>query len=132
MAILIKSKNKVPTTLQGIFNRAYRWASRKEFKQCVSNDGEACRYRSEDGENACLIGACIPDNLYQDDMENTTADMVLKRCGVNIERINNDPSSYILRKLQECHDDYEPSGERCLEALREYAKYYKLKVPTVK
>jgi|TARA_R110000764_G_scaffold47239_1_gene105665 hypothetical protein len=126
MAILIKSKNKVPTTLQGIFNRAYRWASREGYEQCVN--GGYCTYRNGDNTNACLIGACIPDNLYQADMEDTPASAVLERCGVKFDDSNRASFTNNLRKMQECHDETDNQVD-CLAQLREFAEGHNLKVP---
>ncbi len=123
MAILIKSKNKVPTTLQGIFNRAFRWVSREGYEQCVN--GCWCAYRNADNTNACLIGACIPDNMYQADMEDTPAFTVLERCGVKFDGV----SSANLRDIQKCHDETDNQVD-CLEMLRKFAERLNLKVPT--
>jgi|TARA_R110000744_G_scaffold218085_2_gene336818 hypothetical protein len=125
MAILIKSNQTMPTTLQGFFTRAYRWASRPEFTKCKDVYNK-CRYRSDDGTNACFIGACIPDNLYHPEMEDEMLDEMLHKLGIEV-----DPR--ILRELQLCHD--KPSAHSNMDSIKMlnyFAKKHSLKIPSIK
>ena len=121
MAVLIKSDQKVPETLQGFFNRAWHWAARPEFKHCVDSS-DSCAYRNDEGTNACFIGACIPDKLYHSDMEKQTLSWVLNRIGVTLD----------LSDLQECHDkpSFSPGYGNSIKMLRDFAYEHGLKIPT--
>ena len=128
MTVLIKSNQKVPKTLQGFFNRAWQWAARPEFKPCVDEYGE-CKYRSNDGNNACFIGACIPDKLYTENMEEMEAPASLwsltKRLGITV-------STALLGELQRCHDETATLTQPAKAArarLRAFARYHDLKIP---
>jgi hypothetical protein len=126
MTVLIKSNQKVPKTLQGFFNRAYRWAKRPEFKPCT-DDSNSCAYRNDEGTNACFIGACIPDNLYKRKMEGMRLSDLLKSLDVtvNVDKLQN---------LQHCHDDVvdHETKEDCIRALEDFARNNVLKIPAIK
>jgi hypothetical protein len=127
MTVLIKSKNKVPKTLQGFFNRAWRWAARPEFTHCTA--WGTCNYRSPDGTNACFMGACIPDKLYKPSMEGLSASGLLHRLNATL-----DVDVNLLNHLQQCHDRPTRVGatQTSIKMLREFALAHKLKIPAIK
>jgi hypothetical protein len=130
MTVLIKSNQKVPKTLQGFFNRAWRWASRPEFKHSLKSAGNlpVCLYRSPDGTNACFIGACIPDKLYKPTMEDDSLFVILLRLDVKVDL-------GLLGGLQRCHDGTVSSPDPTKSAknrLRAYAQKHALKIPRIK
>ena len=92
-----------PTTLQGVFDRAWAWANKPDFKRCSEGTGIAliCKYRSEDNTNACLIGCCIPDSEYSKEMESMSVGAFSSYEFEAFEGINEEA----LAMLQLCHDN---------------------------
>lgn len=97
---------KYPLSLQDAFNRAWHWAVVEKRPRCIV-DG-ACRYRSADGTNACLLGACIPDEELSFWRDGSGGD--LRPIGVksvepeSYERVFNGTPPAVLNELQFCHD----------------------------
>ena len=68
-----------------------------------ADHGGVCFYRQPDGNGACAIGVCIPDNLYQSKMETTRICPLLNNfpnlreyfAGVNV---------CLMSKMQDTHD----------------------------
>ena len=75
---------------------------RKNNKGYVSQEnGGNCQYRSDDG-NACLVGCFIPDDKYQDIMEETEALTVIE----DYDLANFMPMNvFVMNELQELHDN---------------------------
>ena len=102
-----------PMTLQEMFDRAWDWAVVQKMPPCYRVDREGsrmCTYRSQGGTNACLIGACIPDSLYREGLDDGGGSEGLNAASSSVERFpelrqvlwcyNLD----ILDGLQYCHD----------------------------
>ncbi len=96
-----------PLTKQATFERAYQWAA--THPRCTQ--GSSCLYRNDTDTNACLIGACIPDEVYED----------AGRPAVAIETLIDDHGSIsalfadevtepFLTALQKVHDLFEVPG----------------------
>lgn len=129
MSVLIQSKYKFPKTLQGVFNRAWAWANRPEFKKCQPENADGvkgCLYRNEDNTNCCLIGACIPDNMYEKRIETWGVTRI-----ITMLKIELDFPSVTLYDLQQCHDK-SASREDCIDRLKSFACDHELKIPAVK
>jgi hypothetical protein len=127
MSVLIKSNGKgMPKTLQTYFNIAWKWANRKGFTKCVSEDNpQTCMYRSADGKNACIIGAAIPDCMYNSQIEDTVPSTIFSRwrdLGIPIEVLD------CLVDLQECHDDND-TQKSIVESLRFFSVIHNLSIP---
>ena len=108
-----------PTTLQGVFNRAWTWVNRPNFERCTDRDG-CCVYRSPDGTNACLIGCCIPDEDYRATLENIPIVAIQSLFFHGI-------SPWDLSQLQKCHD-LATTKENTLENLEHFARGHNLTI----
>jgi hypothetical protein len=84
-----------------------------------------CSYRDADGVNACAVGACIPDELYNVEMEGKGI--------VEVNKIYNIFPTELLPLLSECqtlHDCYTP--EYWERELAKKARSFGLQMPVVK
>ena len=59
-------------TQQGTFDTVLAHARKQGKKSLAHNDQSSCLYRNEDGL-MCFVGVLIPDDRYQETMENQTA-----------------------------------------------------------
>jgi len=109
-----------PTTLQGVFDRAWAWANQPSFEKCTEDDH--CVYRNEDNTNACLIGCCITDDDYQPRFEEgtTTLRHIQERFFPKIS-VNH------ISALQHCHDDRE-TKDGVIENLKKFAAIHGLTI----
>ena len=126
-------EGEAPRTLQDFFTIAWRWANLPEFRRCVRYNTPSgikqCCYRSEDGRNACLIGAAIPDSRYSDNLENTFVlrTEVMMALGIAFDA-ESDQGLRFLGDLQRCHDS--AIDERTVRAnLRKFAGEHGLGIP---
>lgn len=89
-----------PLTKQAIFDIAWKWS--RAHPRCANYNG-VCFYRSPDGQNACLIGAIIPDSRYKGEFERRGIDCIYS-CLSDLfdQEIAADPGW--LCRLQKCHD----------------------------
>tara|TARA_R110000764_G_scaffold219280_1_gene306939 strand:- start:54 stop:440 length:387 start_codon:yes stop_codon:yes gene_type:complete len=127
MSVLIKSNGKgMPKTLQTYFNIAWKWANREGFTKCVSeNDPQTCVYRSEDGENACLIGAAIPDCMYTSKIEDNIPSIDYDWwCDLGVSR---EVLDYLV-DLQCCHDEND-TQKSIVNALQLFSETHNLSIP---
>ena len=108
-----------PTTLQGVFDRAWAWVNRPNFERCVDIGG-CCVYRSPDGTNACIIGCCIPDDDYNAEIENNLIEGIKSLFFHGI-------SAHDLSQLQTCHD-LATTKEKTLGNLQHFAKMNNLTI----
>lgn len=125
-------------TMQDIFNGAYIQAQRKI--KCVSSPSYEtagnCLYRNLQKE-CCFIGALIPNELYNSDMENRKGNRVLIQANLlpEIDRLSEDSvSSYydyesFITQLQKVHDSF--PIETWNGALTRIAEQYNLQVPNI-
>lgn len=127
-------EGEAPRTLQDFFTIAWRWANLPEFRRCVRYNTPSgikqCCYRSEDGRNACLIGAAIPDSRYSDNLENTVVlrTEVMMALGIAFETGQSDQGLRFLGDLQRCHDS--AIDEPTVRAnLRKFAGEHGLDIP---
>jgi len=116
----------IPQTLQDFFNIAWNWANRPDFERCVENN-VACYYRSPDGTNACIIGAAIPDSLYDPAFEDMNLNEVFETLGIQ----DREDLYYRLEVLQNCHDEATDESD-CIEQMRCFAEHYGLTIPEQK
>lgn len=89
-----------------------------------------CRYRTPEGRR-CLIGAAIPDDMYDQKIEGKRAEGALAAIGMELVGPS-DPYELRLSDLQSCHDivaanpDYHTLVERNLRA---FAACHSLEIP---
>lgn len=108
-------------TRQEAFNVAWRWAVTLEHDLCKC--GEGCGYRNAERTNACLIGAMIPDSLYERMSRasvpscGTAISLYIDRLLLEESKVQKplcalfDPEDAgFLHSLQRCHDDYDDHG----------------------
>jgi hypothetical protein len=114
-------------TKQEIFNRVWAHAQTMTERAVVKGKigGESCRYRSPTGP--CLIGALIPDELYNPEFEGLPASQLLDDGLLDYEPFKNIPGRF-LDSLQACHDNAE-TMEEVRENLRAFAHVGSLTVP---
>lgn len=103
---------------QAFFTKAVtRWAERG-FKRSImptpaTGEFTICAYRDKDG-NACLIGLCIPDEVYQPAFEDKSIEALLRMAddddawvaatfGVPVSEMTDDDVQFIA-ELQSIHD----------------------------
>jgi hypothetical protein len=114
---------------QEIFDRVWAHAQTMTERAVGPNPegfrGEKCLYRTEDG-NRCLIGAMIPDELYQVEFEGKPIEDLPKsvRTACFGELI---PLSFLV-ELQACHD-FAYNMPQVLERLCGFAKVRNLTIP---
>ena len=109
-----------PTTLQGVFDRAWAWANRPDFKRCTGESSNLpdCLYRSEDGTNACLIGCCIPDSKYKSSIEGFKPGQLPFFPGLDVNAMSD---------LQYCHDGAR-NNEDVITRLKKFAEEHNLTI----
>lgn len=119
-----------PLNRQDIFNVAWNWA--KNHGPCMINQGtpfEKCAYRSKEGDNACLMGACIPDSLYKKKFESEATEQVFRQ----VKTIFcNDVTIDFLMELQQRHDNIALRlviDITIQEELQKFALKYNLNIP---
>lgn len=119
--------DQIPTTVQGFFDNAWRWANREDFEFCkIAGEDLAveCQYRSDDGKNCCLIGASIPDNLYSAVIEDVSVEGVP---GI-VEQFR-EADLNILSEMQQAHD-LSISQKGVITKLKAIAEEHNLTIPT--
>lgn len=62
--------NITPLTMQQVLDNALNVMRARDYRVAADSDGR-CLYRSSVG--SCVIGASIPDELYDESIENTSA-----------------------------------------------------------
>lgn len=99
-------------------------------QNCQSYDSERefCSYRSPEGL-MCVIGALIPDDLYDPKMEGVAVNGLLAAFP-EVKRfleVESEEDDFFLRSLQDVHDDYVSyNTKHCLDKLRSVAVDYGL------
>lgn len=118
-----------PLTKQAVFDIAWRWS--RTHPRCGGPD--CCLYRTEDRDNACLMGATIPDSLYEPKMEGQDAASVsvgLRLRGLYTEEVTGE----WLNTLQDCHDKafalLVPYPEDVANRLTAFARLHNLTIPS--
>lgn len=106
---MIVAERKTPWTLQELFTHAWNHAVVEKNPPCTTGISPitttTCFYRSVDHKNACLIGAAIPEELYQEQLEALTADQFCDHPQFMAVRLFKKIDSETLAELQKCHDD---------------------------
>lgn len=95
-----------PLTKQQVFDRAYQWAA--THPRCTK--GTACLYRNETHTNACLIGATIPDRVYELVGRPAAAISTIYRDPDIAALFADDVTEPFLTALQRGHDLFEVPG----------------------
>lgn len=96
MNITLATLNQTP--IQDVFDKVVTHMLTQN-RASLSEDGEDCMYRGEDGMS-CAVGCLIGAEEYDESMEHTRADDVMRQAGV---KISDDMMGMLLR-LQEIHD----------------------------
>lgn len=92
-----------PLTKQQLFDIAWRWS--RTHPQCRDTMG-TCAYRSPAMDNACLIGAAIPDSIYDRAAMEHNAASVLRHNHSRCRTLFADEATGVwLDALQRCHDN---------------------------
>jgi len=100
-----------PQTITDMFRRCAAHLY-KQNERAETALGDGCKYRMDDCELACPIGACIPDSAYDSDMDegsNTCASEVMANFqeSLGLHELA-DETFYALRlfanEIQEIHD----------------------------
>lgn len=89
-------------TNQEIFDKVADHLIKQGRKSIRENTSRYCMYRGADG-TMCAVGCLIPDELYSADMEDLTADDLIKKFP-NTKKIFNPRSTNLLLDLQDVHD----------------------------
>ena len=125
------SENKVlvempasPLTRQEIFDIVLEW--RKSHKQCVLSN-RACLYRSPENDNACFVGAIIPDEIVNKMGEINSIFLrdIVKEL-IESKVVHEEVTFYFLRDLQLIHDEYGSMSNKQTEELNRFADKYNL------
>lgn len=113
-------------TRQQVFDKAYIGLAAQGFQQSMDTERN-CRYRSYGGLK-CAIGHCIPDELYDSEMEGKSIEEGF--IAVFLPGFLADHDNTFLKDLQICHD--EADEPRDMEGqLRNFAEQWGLTVPEV-
>lgn len=100
------SNQTKPKDKQDIFNRVVAWLLRPGATRCMHNN--ICLYRSLDGQNACAIGALIPDEklvpVAAHKNMSLPIEALLIGCSDIRQWFNNIKDVDFLEKLQHIHD----------------------------
>lgn len=121
---MISKCTELPKTLQEWFNVAWRHAVVEKNPPSFKMDSgkKICLYRGPN-DTCCLIGAGIPDSLYNSEMEGKAVLSVMGTFGIDIKG---------LRALQSIHDTFcrdSDYPEKIEMYLRNYASQYELEIP---
>lgn len=101
-------ENIRPLTRQEVFDIALRTMRNRGYTRSVNKEDNTCMYRSEIGP--CAIGACIPDALYDPEMESGTMNgggigTLMHHDGFEqISKLFSNCNVKLLKEIQNCHD----------------------------
>lgn len=135
--ILVKDREH-QLSLQECFNIAWQWVkthgpSITIIKQ--ENNAIRCKYRSDNGQNACFIGACVPDSLYNPECESSSLIFLLNNQWRNIFRTADLLKLYSLQRchdfpavVKECNDPAKIKNKTILNLVR-FAEIHNLIIP---
>lgn len=120
----------VHSTLQSVFNTAWH-----EFvvnnRSRAARDG-VCLYRGGDRDPKsvvrCIIGVCIPDDLYEPKLEHNTIGTIFNNMPTWYKRLFNSIDVDALIELQSIHDD---NFDDIREQLIQFALDYNLQCPAI-
>lgn len=113
-------------THQEIFDKAWLGLKAQGFKRAWDESHQQCVYRAPDGLR-CAIGHCIPDEVYDPEMEKLGAINGLLG-EFTLGGIFYGVDVYWLIRLQACHDDCD-GAQDMEEALRFFAAAWQLTIP---
>lgn len=121
----------VHSTLQSVFDKIW-----KEFvvdgRAQGYVDGVGCKYRGEGDATSdvkCIIGVCIPDDMYDPDIENRTINGICRQLPAFYKRVFNGIPSTPLTQLQLIHDS-RSSFKNMETELTKFAVIHSLCCPT--
>ena len=122
----MSGETKTPyRTGQELFNLAVRGLRGQGWKQSVWVEGTvgSCSYRGTEGRR-CAIGWCIPDEVYDENLEGKTvweSSVVRAAAGIRLQ------DRLLAARLQDTHD---LNGGRAMEeTFRQLARDYGLEWP---
>jgi hypothetical protein len=113
----------LPETEQEVFDIVYKHLM-KQKRRCALDDSKnsSCRYRGREGTK-CAAGALIPDDAYDESIENCTwSRLVHERKVPFLHR-------ELIVRFQRIHDLNEPEDWESI--LQQLADEYQLKVPEI-
>jgi len=121
---------------QEVFNKVWEHAHTQKEKSLAKKgdpDENLCRYRGDNGTK-CFIGALIPNEVYEEDMEGMNVANLVERFSIVgrtlglAENVTRDSSDMrFLARLQYIHDSYPPSEWD--DELRYFADTRDVRVP---
>lgn len=115
-------------TRQEIFNKAYRGLKNQGFKQSVNSKGN-CLYWNKETGLKCAIGHCIPENLYDYELESSSlGDFPLYGINLYDDRNAIEDDDIFINDLISCHDD-NILPEKMENSLLSFASKYNLRIP---
>ena len=98
-----------PLTHQEVFDIALRTMRNRGYTKSVNKESDTCMYRSSVGP--CAIGACIPDALYEPEIESGTrygggiGVLMHSDNFKQISKLFSNCNVRFLEGVQNCHDD---------------------------
>jgi len=101
-------ENIRPLTHQEVFDIALRTMRNRNYIKSVDEYGDTCMYRSSIGP--CAIGACIPDALYEPEIESGTrygggiGALMHHDIFPQIQKLFSICNVRLLKEIQYCHD----------------------------
>ena len=113
---------------QEILNKVVTHAAKQNAKALR---GDRCSYRSDSGQ--CFVGALIPNELYDIDMEDLRVKAVIDqfpklKSVILPSNLKEDPARQFLEDLQHIHDRHDVT--RWQVSLTNFAMKYQLKMPS--
>ncbi len=120
-------------TLQNVFDRAWKWFVVEGHPQSIEKGSTSCLYRGPKGAK-CAIGICIPDKMYNKEMEGEAVDDLYESFPEVKKLFACKLKS--LMDFQQVHDAdnyYKFEWKEVIEErLRKYGLIHRLRVPKVK
>lgn len=113
-----------PRTRQEMFDIAAVHLLKQE-QRCVNDEGK-CLYRKDktpDSIERCAIGACIPDDKYNSNMENIVARYLIQQYFPESKDL-----MFFADQIQDIHD-YKPRWDNRKSVLKDLARNYGLTLP---
>lgn len=118
-------------TLQDVFNKAWQAFVIGHRPQAVAHG--VCVYRGGDdkaSDTRCVIGVCLPDDLYDPDMEHHGIHNIADQWPETYDQVFNGIEVDELAELQDAHDSRNSETEDGMRRSLEYfAEHYSLTIP---
>ncbi len=118
-------------SLQAVFDKVWDHFVVQKQPQSMCADGQLCMYRGNGGAK-CILGVCIPDELYDEEMESKAAELLKHTFPREWEMVFDGISEHDLARLQGVHDSAVPMGfvDTMTLGLTRFADKYNLTIPT--